>query len=747
MPTGRTLIDYGIAINFFGNYRQEASKIGGITDRLNNSLLSLQNLVLGGSLTYGLYKFSDAILTTALMMEQNFAALKASLGSAAKAIETLEWARVKGAETPFEIDEVNRAVTMMTTMGFNKNDQMREEVFNAIGDFAGLRGAGFSDIMGRVAKATFGNWESLGDTYGIRQSTIGGMVRDQVSRTPEKFAGEMDEINNAIKTIESGKKGTEEYRMSIVKLIGVLGRGGMVNRLNTIGGAWSNVNDLIQNFMFNMVGYSQIEGTFANAIKNTIKNGILEPFMETHEVVINGIKEQITTVDQLGRIGKGVGELLTGMWDLIDNQVGKATNSLVGWIDKIDQFFADYEQNIAPIVLFIALVKLQIEDFLSGFYEGFTSTFGLFLKMSIGVIKGLASIAERLGIGKTKAEALGKVLGGILGTLIGIKVFRMATMPLQPLINGAGVALKYLKKVFLEQRAVLMGDGVLTASSSVWKQFATTLQYLSYGLRGASASAWSFTVALLTNPITWIVIAVIALVGWLYYLITHWEEIGEKMQNVSDIALAMLSFFMPIVGIPLIMAKYWGEFQIIFYNIWRGITGYLRGIAILLKHEVINPIKEGFSGLWDGVKEKVGQFIDFIKKEFPFVVTMFEDIEKIWSSIAGFFTDIWDKITNSNFIQSMLNAAIKLSDRFGDGGSQFEEKMLDKYGEDKNDYYNRNKEYYEKVGAAQKSIDKRNQTTVDVGGVTIVQGDGEDGTKLGEDFMEGLQNNLGKEGK
>jgi len=747
MPTGRTLLDYGIAINFFGNYRQEASKIGGITDRLNNSLLSLQNLVLGGSLTYGLYKFSDAILNTALMMEQNFAALKASLGSAAKAIETLDWARVKGAETPFEIDEVNRAVTMMTTMGFNKNDAMREEVFNAIGDFAGLRGAGFADIMGRVAKATFGNWESLGDTYGIRQSTIGGMVRDQLARTPEKFAGEIEDINRAIQIIESGQKGTEEYRMSIVKLIGVLGRGGMVNRLNTIGGAWSNVNDLIQNFMFNLVGYSQIEGTFANAIKNTIKKGILEPFMETHEVVINGIKEQITTVDQLGRIGQSVGQLLTGMWDLVDNQVGKATNSLVGWIDKIDQFFADYEQNVAPIVLFIALVKMQIEDFLSGFYDGFTSTFGLFLKMSIGVIKGLASIAEWLGIGKTKAEALGKVLGGILGTLIGIKVFRMATMPLQPLINGASVALSYLKKVFLEQRAVLLADGVISSSTGMWKQFTTVLQYLSYGMRGAAASAWSFTVALLTNPITWIVIAVIALVGWLYYLITHWEEIGEKMQNVSDIALAMLAYFMPIVGIPLIMAKYWGEFQIIFYNIWRGISGYLKGLSLWLKYEVVNPIKKWFSEMWDTVKEKALNFINMVTERFPFLVTIFEKIRDIWSSISDFFSNIWEKIANSTFIQNILDKAIGLTDAFQDGGQAYEEAMLDKYGEDKNDFYNKNKEYYENIGAAQSSIDNRNQTKVDVGGVTIVQQEGEDGTKLAEDFMEGLQNNLGKEGK
>ena len=75
MPRTGTLLDYGIAINFFGNYRQEASAIDGITGRLNNSLLSLQNLVIGGGLTYALSKLSNSLLQTAMSMEQNFANL------------------------------------------------------------------------------------------------------------------------------------------------------------------------------------------------------------------------------------------------------------------------------------------------------------------------------------------------------------------------------------------------------------------------------------------------------------------------------------------------------------------------------------------------------------------------------------------------------------------------------------------------------------------------------------------------
>lgn len=746
MPTGGTLLDYGIAINFFGNYRQEASAIGGVTNKLNSSLMSLQNLLIGGGLTYGLYRFGNAMLQTALSMEQNFASLKSSLGSSAKAIGTLEWARKKGAETPFEIGEVNQAVALMNRLGFAKNEKMREEVFNSVGDFAGQMGYGFSDIMSRVARASFGNWEALGDSFGIRKQTIGGMVREQIQRTPEKFSSEIDEINKAIQMVEKGKQGTEEYRMAIVKLIGVLGRGGMVNRLQTIGGAWSNVNDLVQNFMFKLMGYSQIQGTLANAIKTTITDKILAPFMEAHKVVINGIEEETTAVDQLGRIGKGVGDMLIQVWGMFDTQIGNSTTSIVKWIDKLDAWFRDYQNNVAPVILFLALIKIQVEEFLRGFYDGFTTVFGSFLKAGKGVWITLAKIADWMGITEGKAESLGTVLGGVLGLLLGIKAFRLMTAPLRPLTNGAMLAFKWLRKVFLEQRAVLMADGVIGKNTNLFRQFATTLRYLMFPLQGAAIASWSFTASLLANPITWIVVAVIALVAWLAYLIYNWEEVGQKMQNVSDIALVLLSVFMPIVGIPLLMAKYWDEFKTIFYNIWRGIRGFMRGTWIFLREKFIKPVKELFVNMWTSVTEGARAFINLVFEKFPFIKTIFEGIRDVWKQIKDFIMNIWNKITDSNFVQGLLKIGEKISGLFGDAGEDFEKKMVDKYGTAKE-----KEQMYSTIGKTQNTPKVENKTTNNnltiPGGVTIVQQPGQNGQDLANDFMGGLQNNMGKMGK
>jgi hypothetical protein len=670
MASSGNLLDYGIAVNFFGNYQNEGNAINNLTNKLNSSLMSLQQMVIGGGITAGLYKLSNAILSTAQSMEQNFANLKSTLGSTAKALETLDWARQKGASTPFEISEVNDAVGTMTTMGFNKNDKMREEVFNSVGDFAALRGFNFADMMQRVSKASFGNWESLGDQFGIRKQTIGTMARERMARTPEKFKGEEADIAKAIQMVEKGKQGTEEYKMAIVKLMGVLGRGGMENRLQTIAGAWSNVNDLMQNFMMKMVGYSQIQGTLANTIKETIVNRVLKPFTDAHTVVINGVKEQVTAVDQLGNIGKGVGDILTQLWGGIDSAIGNASATMVGWIDKMDAFFSDYKNNVAPLILFLYLVRLQVMDFLSAFWGGFEPVFKGFIKLGLGVYKILGDIAMAMGLGGTKAEALGHTLGIIMGILLGIKAFKLITSPLQPLVSGARTAYMELLRV---KGMISVGEGWTFAESVNfrWMQFGDMVGKLSAPLRIATASSWSFTASLLANPIGLVVIAVIALVAWIGYLIYNWDEVQKSMQGVSDITLVLLSIFMPIIGIPLLLAKYWDEFSEIFYNIWRGIRGYLLGAWLWINRTVIIPLKNAFVSVWTSVKNAVTGFVNMVFDKFPFIKKIFEGIATVWNGIKDTISWIWDKIVNSDFVKGILDIVTSVSDAFGDGGEKF----------------------------------------------------------------------------
>lgn len=547
---GGTLMDFGLAVNFLGNYRSESVALDNMVGRLNGSLVALQGLIVGGGITAGIYRFTNSMVTMAKTMEQNFANLTSVLGSTRKAIEALEWARKKGASTPFEIPEVNNALSTMTTMGFNKNDQMREKVFNSVGDFAALKGWDFGDMMQRVAKATFGNWESLGDQFGVRKQTIGTMAKEQMARTPEKFAGQESQIQKAIQIVEKGKQGTEEFKMAVVELIGVLGNGGMLKRLDTIAGAWSNVNDLASNFMMKLVGYSQEAGTFANAVKNTIVNKVLKPFMDSHTVVINGITQTTTSVDQLGRIGEGVGQIFTSLWSAIDEQIGNSANTIRTWIDRLDAFFADYKNNVAPIVLFLYLVKMQVEDFLSGFYNGFKNTFTWFIEAGLGVWKVIGDIAVALGLAETPADALGKVLGSILGIMLGISVFRFIVSPFTSLIGSVQTFYDGLVKA---RALILVSEGWSLKDSILfrWMQFkdgivrmasALRLQALWTGIVSGATAVWNAVLAV--NPIVWVITAIVGLIavivvawnkfeGFRKAIFVLWETFKQVFTNIG----------------------------------------------------------------------------------------------------------------------------------------------------------------------------------------------------------------------
>lgn len=57
---------------------------------------------------------------------------------------------------------------------------------------------------------------------------------------------------------------------------------------------------------------------------------------------------------------------------------------------------------------------------------------------------------------------------------------------------------------------------------------------LSGGLLGAVSATWAFTAALLANPITWIVLAVVALIAGLAMLVIYWDEVSAAFMRFID---------------------------------------------------------------------------------------------------------------------------------------------------------------------------------------------------------------------
>lgn len=70
---------------------------------------------------------------------------------------------------------------------------------------------------------------------------------------------------------------------------------------------------------------------------------------------------------------------------------------------------------------------------------------------------------------------------------------------------------------------------------------------MSSGILAATSAAWAFATALLANPITWIVVAVVALIAGLAALIYYWDDVVAAFKNI-EWGQSLMNMFDGITG-------------------------------------------------------------------------------------------------------------------------------------------------------------------------------------------------------
>jgi len=154
---------------------------------------------------------------------------------------------------------------------------------------------------------------------------------------------------------------------------------------------------------------------------------------------------------------------------------------------------------------------------------------------------------------------------------------------------------------------------------------AVILATLAPAIGAAAIATWTFTAALLANPITWIVLAIGALVAGIVWLIMNW-----------DTAVAFIT------------------------DVWGGFIDWITGVI------------DGFVGWWNGIWEAVGSFISDVWSNFTrwvsdvwngfinFIVAVLVGYVSfwigVWTSIGQFVIDTWNGFIG--FIQGVWSGAV-----------------------------------------------------------------------------------------
>ncbi|TEB09137.1 phage tail tape measure protein [Pelotomaculum propionicicum] len=121
-------------------------------------------------------------------------------------------------------------------------------------------------------------------------------------------------------------------------------------------------------------------------------------------------------------------------------------------------------------------------------------------------------------------------------------------------------------------------------------------------LPGLIAGVWSFTAALLANPVTWVVVGIIALVAAVILLWRNWDKVSavfrmgwakirgafssgvayvrnlfsQMMGFLQKYGLYILVVLAPFLGLPLLIIQKWGDIKSFFINLWTDIVGWIQ---------------------------------------------------------------------------------------------------------------------------------------------------------------------------
>lgn len=161
--------------------------------------------------------------------------------------------------------------------------------------------------------------------------------------------------------------------------------------------------------------------------------------------------------------------------------------------------------------------------------------------------------------------------GAALGAWIGLKLFKIATFgSIGPLVKLIA-KLKLLRTVELAGMIKRLRDyafatrystyrngtwgNVLYKNNSIAAKTIRFMRTLAVATWGVAAATWSWTLALLANPITWIVAGVIALIGILVLLYFKWKwfhnAVNTTFQFIKQtwpvVKYALEQMFMPII--------------------------------------------------------------------------------------------------------------------------------------------------------------------------------------------------------
>jgi phage-related protein len=260
-------------------------------------------------------------------------------------------------------------------------------------------------------------------------------------------------------------------------------------------------------------------------------------------------------------------------------------------------------------------------------------------------LKGSSGMSTFVSSGKTLGTTLGQVAKAIIGVLVSLQ-------PLLQAASGLGLAFATVINNTPVPVLVAIGKALLIAKTALmaYRAYVAITTFVT-GIW--TSSIWASTAALLANPITWIVIAIIALIAVIVLIATKttWFQTAWKYtwNAIKAVTLAVWTWLKSFIGAAI-------DFLVmIFLN--------FTGPGLIIKHW--NTIKAATLAAWNWIKGAVAAAFNFLKMVFlnftgPGLIikhwnTIKTKTAEIFTAVKNFIVGVFSSITN--WISQKVTAA------------------------------------------------------------------------------------------
>ena len=315
-------------------------------------------------------------------------------------------------------------------------------------------------------------------------------------------------------------------------------------------------------------------------------------------------------------------------------------------ITKADAWISNHQELSAAIMKVIIILGAVL--IIGGSTIAVIGGFGLIITKTVGFIK---VFIDAVGLMKTGIAIMQSraTLAGISVSESFLKIKLAGSNAISGVKNLASSIFEFAKQAAIN--GVAAAKNFVVGMASMAKQAITTAVT---ALPGLIAGVWGFTAALLANPITWIVIGIVALIAGLILLWKNWDQvtafisgvwtgftngiingfnwIKEKIASLPAGFKMLLAFMFPFISIPLMIIKNWdtivAAFKRIFTNVKAVFTNgigsikeFMNGIPLWFKNsgaKIMTTFTEGIKTAISKPVEAVKNGLQKIRNMLPF---------------------------------------------------------------------------------------------------------------------------------